>query len=353
MKSAPRKRGFFFLLSGAALGAVFFALPVDAQVVEQPVYSSPVKTPAHSAIFRFGTTTVPTTIQALGLWMSDPNQATPQGSGYQIRLTCFANTYSDSQAGCTDTSGHTSDGPVIAVYSTFGQEYNFSFSSPVVLQSGRSYLVDFVQVGSPSATTVLYGTNTYQFNKQCDFGGVTYCSGTPYFVFDAIPNWTGINATSTALTSLYQSGASSTLALIEARCSGAGNVFSQALCAAGAFLFIPDPAVLNGFASLPTLVDTKFPFSWWNGMTETVNGLTASSSANMAVVTLGLSAVDPATSTIFGQLLPNVTVLSSTTITRYLSPSILATLLIIEALALWVIVGFFIFDRVRHKWLHL
>jgi len=125
-----------------------------------------------------------------------------------------------------------------------------------------------------------------------------------------------------------------------------------ALCTTAAYLFVPAPDILNGYANLPTLAESKFPFSWFFGLKETVDELTATTTTNMAEVTIGFAGVDPATSTPFGNILPNVTILSSTTITQFLSPTMLATFLFLEASALWVIVGFFIYERIRHKWLH-
>jgi len=136
-------------------------------------------------------------------------------------------------------------------------------------------------------------------------------------------------------------------------CDDVGNIFSTGLCVAGAFLFMPNPNVLNTFTALPSQIALKFPFSWFFTLKDTVGVLSASSTSNMAEVTLGLSSLDPATSTYFGPILPNVTVLSSTTITRYLPSGMLATLLFLEASALWVIVGFAVYHRVRHNWLHL
>jgi len=172
-----------------------------------------------------------------------------------------------------------------------------------------------------------------------------------YYSVGATIDWTGLNATNTPITALYQSGATTTLDIIRTRCSESSNVFSSALCASFTFLFIPDPEILNNYVALPDTLALKFPFSWYYGIKNTYDGLTASSSANMASVGINFASVDPATSTPFGPILPNANVLSSTTISTYLTPTMLATLLALETAAIWVIFSLFIFHDVQRRWL--
>jgi len=51
------------------------------------------------------------------------------------------------------------------------------------------------------------------------------------------------------------------------------------LCTTASYLFVPAPNILNGYANLPFLVKEKFPFSWFFGLVDTVDTLTASSSS--------------------------------------------------------------------------
>jgi len=186
-------------------------------------------------------------------------------------------------------------------------------------------------------------------NAASGSGGIPY-----YFVMGGyLLDWTGINATSTALTALYQGGASSTLGIIQARCTGTGGgIFGEALCATIAFLFVPDPTILDGYTNLAVgTLPSRFPFSWYYGVKSAYTALTASSTANMAAVSINFAAVDPATSTPFGAILPNATVLSSSTISHFLSPSLLALILSLETAAIWVLFALYIFHDVQHAWL--
>lgn len=348
MKTAPRQALLTVLLPlAAALGAVFIALPVHADIVPQTDPFAVVQTGDANVTWYMGTSTTQASLTSVGLWLAEP---TAVGSATYIRITCFANTWSASQSGCTDTSAHQSD--TISVYSTTGQPYYFSFSSPVVLQSGKVYVMEIVSV-SPYVS--VYGTTSYQFAGQCDYAalGTVDCTGTPYFTTNSLPDWSGINATSTALTALYQAGASSTLGIIQARCTGTGGgIFGEAMCATFAFLFVPDPMILNGYSALTTgVLPTKFPFAWFYGVKDAIGGISASSTANMASVSIAFNAIDPATSTAMGPILPNLTLLSSTTITQYMPQGFLTLILLLEAAALWILFAYRLYYDIP-KWLH-
>lgn len=191
--------------------------------------------------------------------------------------------------------------------------------------------------------------NIYYGNVSFGFDGAL-----PYYIITGgvALDWTGVNATSTALTALYQNGATSTLGIIRERCTGsAGGVFGEATCATFAFLFIPDPTIVDRFADLPNTMALRFPFSWFNAVKTAYAGLVASSTSNMASVVIPLAAYDPATSTAMGAILPNMAVLSSTTINRYMPSGMLNTLLALETAALYVLFAFYIYNSVKHKWL--
>jgi len=132
-----------------------------------------------------------------------------------------------------------------------------------------------------------------------------------------------------------------------------GNVFSDALCSAATFLFVPNPQIVNGYVALASsTLPTRFPFSFFYGFVAVYQGLSASSTANLATVSINFASVDPATSTPFGNILPNVTVLSSSTITQYMPSGFLSLLLTIEAAAIWLLAALFLFYDIR-SWLRV
>jgi len=157
-------------------------------------------------------------------------------------------------------------------------------------------------------------------------------------------------ATSSSLWGAYTG--STTLDALADQCSLTSNIFSEGLCTAFAFLLVPNPSITNSYLALAsTTLPTKFPFSWYYGLKGTYDALTASSTPNMASVVIDFAAVDPATTTPFGPILPTATVLSSTTISTYLSPALLSLLLNLETAAIWVLFGLFIFHDVQRNWL--
>lgn len=333
------------------LAGLFFssALSARADIVPSYVATTKVASGSSNVNFYIGSSTVAATMSSMSVWLGDPTAGS--GTTVSLRLTCFADDTTTSQAGCTSTAAYTSDS--LTLYNAAGQEYFFTWWTPVAIQTGKYYLLEILGATGSDKPDV-YGASTLQWANQCNFAsGGSDCTGTPYFTTNAAPDWSGLNATSTALTALYGQGASSTLALIQDRCTGTGGgIFGEAICAAFTYLLVPDPTITNGFVALAsTTLPTKFPISWFYSLRATFSGLSASSSANMASVSLALQGVDPASTTAFGNILPNVDLLSSTTIETYLSPSLLSGLLALESAALYVIVAFVIFERVRHKWL--
>jgi len=149
-------------------------------------------------------------------------------------------------------------------------------------------------------------------------------------------------------------GAFASTSQLQTQCTS-GNVFSDGLCLAGTFLFVPNPNVVQGFVDLDTAVlPTRFPFSWYFGIKSTYTALSASSTSNMATVFIDFSTFNAvASSSPFGTMLPNhFTLLSSTTISTYLSPTTLNILLALETAAIWILFSVYVFRDVQHGWLH-
>jgi len=331
---------------GLMLMAAAFVVPgaARAQVVEQTNAWNQVATGDSNVTFYIGTTTEATRVESIGVFIDNP---TGLGASMWVRLTCFANQYNTSQTGCTTTSALATASSTI--YNVGSQVVFFTFDTPVTLQASKVYVMEIMNSSGTGSFSV-YGDNEYQFTNQCNFAGLgSNCTGTPYFTFNSIPNWT-VTSTSTPDLALYQN-ATDTLSLIQTRCVRDGLIdFGYAMCSASVFLFVPDPEIINNYVGLPDTVAQRFPFSWYYGIKGTFDGMTASSTSNMASVSINFASVDPATSTPFGALLPNATILSSTTISTYLSPTILATILALETAAVYVLFGLFLFHDVQRRW---
>lgn len=113
-----------------------------------------------------------------------------------------------------------------------------------------------------------------------------------------------------------------------------GSDVGWGICTAGVFLFVPSSPSLENFSKLQTLTSTRFPFSYFAGMQETWAGLSASSTDNAPEMTMNLHDVGFGSSTRMGNILPNFTYMSTSTIGTYLSNTNLGTLKFLAGLSI-------------------
>lgn len=349
MKTAP-----FFALATLLLGAVFFVLPVlvRADIINQPVYSNYVGSSGGNTLFNIGTSTADTSLNAITVVAGAVGGAT---ATFTARITCFANSYSSSQTGCNVPSAIYSNDSFVV--SSSQQFLTFTWNQ-YPIQSGKVYLVEVLSASGQG----LWGQTGYQITKQCDYpftgGFATYCTGTPYFAVNSSINWNALNlqtlpvlfstssAALAASSSLWGAFASSTT--LAASCNS-GNLLGDGICTGFAFLFAPNPNVLNAFFSIPNQLESKFPFSIFYSVQGAFSTLTASSTANLGTVTINFASVDVSTSSAFGPLLPNVTVLSTSTITHFMPAGFWAALQFLIACALWIGLATDIFFSVKNR----
>jgi len=121
------------------------------------------------------------------------------------------------------------------------------------------------------------------------------------------------------------------------QCSS-GNIFSDGLCSAITYLFVPNPNAVSSFIAVVNSIDGKFPVSWVYGAQSAFNGLSATSTSmtsfniswgTMGVGTstpLGLANIAPASTTVFGQ----------TTIEHYIPDSTWQFLQTLIAFGIWL-----------------
>jgi len=241
------------------------------------------------------------------------------------------------------------------------REFVYATSSPgLLLRSDRYYTLTVS--GNNGANIGLNGSASPNI---CTSG----CSGTPYTVIygtaeDApIINWgayyqtyvfstTSIGiATSSPLWGQYS--ATATIAAMSGSCAQSENFFGEAICAAFAFLFLPNTAVLDRWSQLPTMIQTKFPFSWVNDVQGSITGLTASTTANSPTVSLNLANLGIGSTTPIGNLLPNFEAFSSTTALSYFPAGLWAAGQLLIGAALWLALGWDIYATVRRRHSHV
>jgi len=148
-----------------------------------------------------------------------------------------------------------------------------------------------------------------------------------------------------ASSSLWQS---LTLASTSISCA-AGDWVQNDVCAVFSYLFVPSPSVIGNFSTLPSQLQTRFPFSWVYGVQTAFEGLTASSTSNFQSATLDLHSLGIGSTTAIGNVLPDVSVLSTTTINTFLPAGMWNTIQELIAASLWLSLGVYIFFETRNR----
>jgi len=142
--------------------------------------------------------------------------------------------------------------------------------------------------------------------------------------------------TTTALGFLSDVSATSTLEAIADQCAESGNIFSRGICVAVSYLFIPSPQTLNQFTSLASTSAEKFPISWFYGVRTAVSSAQATSSSNMSDISFNLGSLGYGSTTPIGNVLPNISVFSTSTITQFMPTGVWSAIQAFMAAALWV-----------------
>jgi len=106
------------------------------------------------------------------------------------------------------------------------------------------------------------------------------------------------------------------------------------LCRVGLFLVIPTSDSLNQFSTLASYTKNRFPFSYIASVTDTWSTLTASSTANAPVYAFPLHDAGIGSTSALGNILPNVTVFSSSTVEQYFPSGMFQLLKTLAGIAL-------------------
>lgn len=119
-----------------------------------------------------------------------------------------------------------------------------------------------------------------------------------------------------------------------------GGGISYAFC----FLFTPNASVIDQYGTLSGLVETKIPFSYISEFNTIFSSLSTSTST-VTGVTLPLHDTGIGSTSPIGNIIPNVE-FNKASITHYLSDSVYAIFMLLQATAFWLATGFYIYRRV-------
>lgn len=156
-----------------------------------------------------------------------------------------------------------------------------------------------------------------------------------------------------ASSSLWESYEATTTLLELERCVDSGNAFSRALCLSLSYLFMPNPAVLDSWATLPDQTAAKFPFSVVAEVKEAFITDAASSSENLPALEMNLHALGVGSTTAMGNILPDFDFFSSSTILQYIPDPIWDAGQTLMAAAMWMAVAGDIYATVRRRHSHV
>jgi len=182
--------------------------------------------------------------------------------------------------------------------------------------------------------------------------GTNYYEVTPYLIFNGTnqslnPNIINNGNPSGVSTSTIQGYCASSYSTSTGLFSDLTNAVTYGTCTAFAFLFVPNQDTLQDFSDLSSTTRSKIPFSYGYDIAGIFTGMSASSTQNMPVYTIGLGAIDFASSTAMGPIFPNsLEFLSSTTINKFLPPGMHDILYNFAIFAIWAETAFVIYRMV-------
>lgn len=129
-------------------------------------------------------------------------------------------------------------------------------------------------------------------------------------------------------------------------CNVLSGSFSLGSCAYA--IVVPNSNFTQSYTALITDASGKFPFSYLYSMTQTWNELSASTTLNSPDVVLNMHDLGIGSTTAFGNVLPNITVFSSSTVEHYAPTDVWSAMRALLAAVLWLGLFTNIFFTVRN-----
>jgi len=224
--------------------------------------------------------------------------------------------------------------------------------------NGSVYYAFGFSGAGPTWTPTYYFTYTWNGGITGGLGGI-YIPPLLWVGGVAPPNLI-FNASSTVdITSAFTSGGLSTTSL-QSFCdanmpfdnssiiNATLTAIPNGICRATTYLIIPSSDSLNQFATLASSTKNRFPFSYFNSVFTVWNSLTASSTLNSPTFAYDLADLGLGSTTPMGNILPNLTVLSSTTVQSYFPSGTFSLLKALAGIAIiLVLIGDIFFSTKR------
>jgi hypothetical protein len=167
---------------------------------------------------------------------------------------------------------------------------------------------------------------------------------TDFFPYFSVTGGSFSLVPTTTSSGVFFSGAQAFCNAAFASSSGIGAEFSNALCIAGGFLFIPTSDSLAAFQNIPAVIGSSFPFAYITQIRTILAAAQASSSQNFINLTLPFG-----TSTqILG--INNLAVISTSTFSKYVSDSQRNSMRDLLAAVFYLSAAAFIYREIQRVW---
>lgn len=187
--------------------------------------------------------------------------------------------------------------------------------------------------------SIFYGSNFVSTSTPATFYYQLFSGSSPTSFFTPSPTYQGF--ASTTLASFCDSSFATSSGFLDS----IGSSISNGMCRVFAFLFVPNPNILEQFGDLASTSLSKVPFSYVFGAQDIYTSLTASTTQNLPAVVINFP--DISSSSPLGTIIPvQIVGLSTSTISTYLPDSIRVTLLNLQRVALWLGLVYFFYRKV-------
>jgi len=162
------------------------------------------------------------------------------------------------------------------------------------------------------------------------FGNITTDSQTSVPILAGLVGFTDVGISTSSQRAYCNSSFATTTGFLDS----VGSSISNGMCNVGVFLFVPNTNTLSQFSNLASAVQAKFPFAYFFSAKDTLDGLVASSTSNAPTYTYNLHDLGIGSTTAVGNILPNFTVFSSSTVTAYFPAGLFDVLKSLAGLAI-------------------
>lgn len=148
--------------------------------------------------------------------------------------------------------------------------------------------------------------------------------------------------------SLWGGLSTTSIQALSVQCDYGYNVLASGLCQAIAYLFTPNPNVFTNYNNVVTSGADKFPFSWYYSLRTGLATLNASTTNNMVDLRYNFANLGIGSTTPMGNIMPNVTVFSTSTVTNYVGATNWALFYSMMIAAEWLAFAYYLYRRVNH-----